>query len=105
MYPHFKCIFRSFLITGMVAYHRHSTVRCEMKRLYVRPDFRGHKIGEQLILQILCHAKAAGYHEIVLDTILPFQAAIHLYRKFGFQECEPYYSNPMDDVLYMKKEW
>ncbi len=40
---------------------------------------------------------------MVLDTIEPLKAAIHLYKKFGFKECEPYYNNPMNDVIYMKK--
>lgn len=50
------------------------------------------------------HAQTSGYIEMVLDTIEPLQAAIHLYKKHGFTECEPYYHNPMDDVIYMRKE-
>ena len=50
------------------------------------------------------HAKASGYKEMVLDTIEPLKAAIYLYKKHGFVECEPYYHNPMDDVIYMRKE-
>lgn len=91
-------------VIGMVAYRRHSDTRCEMKRLYVTPDFRGERLGEKLISAILEHAKKAGYKEMVLDTIVPFQSAIHLYKKFKFKECEPYYYNPMDDAIYMKKE-
>lgn len=53
---------------------------------------------------LLERAGDAGYAEMVLDTLEPFQAAIHLYKKFGFSECEPYYDNPMDDVIYMKKD-
>lgn len=49
------------------------------------------------------HAKASGYTEMVLDTIEPLQTAIHLYKKYGFIECEPYYHNPMDDVIYMRR--
>ena len=40
---------------------------------------------------------------MVLDTITPLQAAVHLYKKMGFEECEAYYDNPMDDVIYMKR--
>lgn len=91
------------IVHGMVAYHRHSDQRCEMKRLYVRPDTRGEHLGYRLISAIIDHAGKAGYQEMVLDTIKPLHSAIHLYHQFGFQECEPYYDNPMDDVIYMKK--
>jgi len=88
---------------GMAAYHRHSDTRCEMKRLYVRPEARGLHLGDTLVTEILSHAKAAGYTEMVLDTIEPLKTAIHLYEKHGFTRCEPYYNNPMDDVIYMRK--
>lgn len=90
-------------VIGMVAYHKHSDERCEMKRLYVSPECRGMKLGERLVDEIMQHAKKAGFKEMVLDTILPLQTAIHLYKKMGFEECEPYYDNPMDDVIYMKR--
>ena len=83
------------VVLGMVAYYQHSDTRCEMKR---------HALGDRLIESIMDHAKTSGYKEMVLDTIEPLQAAIHLYKKHGFTECEPYYHNPMDDVIYMSKE-
>lgn len=91
-------------ILGMVAYHRHSDTRCEMKRLYVRPSARGMHLGDTLVTEILAHAQRAGYREIVLDTIAPLKAAISLYKKHGFEECKAYYNNPMDDVIYMCKK-
>ncbi len=90
-------------VIGMIAYHRHSAIRCEMKRLYVKPQYRGMKLGEQLIQKIMELAKQSGYTEMVLDTLLPLKAAIYLYQKMGFQQCEPYYNNPMNDVIYFKK--
>ena len=90
-------------VIGMVAYHKHSDERCEMKRLYVSPECRGMKLGEKLVDEIKKKKKNAGFKEMVLDTIVPLQAAIHLYNKMGFEECEPYYYNPMDDVIYMKR--
>lgn len=78
-----------------------------MKRLYVKPKYRENKLGKKLVLEILEYAKKAGYKEMVLDTIIPLQVAIQLYKKVGFVEREAYreayYHNPMDDVLYFKK--
>lgn len=91
-------------VLGMVAYHRHSDIRCEMKRLYVRPEARGLHLGNALVTAIIIHAKDAGYQEMVLDTIIPLKATISLYKKHGFEECEAYYLNPMKDVIYMRKQ-
>ena len=91
-------------VVGMVAYHRHSAERCEMKRLYVRPQARGARLGERLVGEIIRRARKAGYREMVLDTIAPLTSAIAIYRQAGFTECEPYYSNPMDDVIYLSKK-
>ena len=90
-------------VVGMIAYHKHSVTRCEMKRLYVKPKYRGMKLGEQLIQKLIELAIQSGYTEMVLDTLLPLQSAIYLYQKLGFQQCEPYYNNPMNDVIYFKK--
>ncbi|MGI6721845.1 MAG: GNAT family N-acetyltransferase [Anaerovoracaceae bacterium] len=90
-------------VIGMVAYHRHSSTRCEMKRLYVKPAARGLHLGETLVRAIISHAKSAGYEEMVLDTIAPLESAIHLYEKCGFTACRPYYENPMEDVLYFHR--
>ncbi len=60
-------------------------------------------LGRTLMDEILSRAKAVGFSEIVLDTLSPMQTAIGLYRKYGFAECEPYYGNPLPDVLYFKK--
>lgn len=90
-------------VLGMVAYHRHSEARCEMKRLYVKPDARGLHLGDLLVQEIIERARLCGYQEMVLDTLVPMKAAVHLYEKYGFEECEPYYDNPMPDVIYMIK--
>lgn len=91
-------------VLGMVAYHRLTSKRCEMKRLYLTPNARGRHLGERLVETIIEHAKASGYEEMVLDTIKPLKAAVSLYRKLGFEECEAYYDNPMEDVIYMRKK-
>ena len=65
--------------------------------------FRSQGIGQKLVETILLLAKDDGYSCMVLDTIEPLQSAIRLYKRLGFQEMEPYYDNPMEDVIYMKK--
>ena len=90
-------------VLGMVAYRKLNDDRCEMKRLFVKPEARGLHLGEQLVKEIISHAAATGYKEMVLDTIEPLKAAIALYKKYGFEECAAYYFNPMDDVIYMRK--
>ncbi|SFK30784.1 GNAT family N-acetyltransferase [Succinivibrio dextrinosolvens] len=91
-------------VLGMVVYHRLTSKRCEMKRLYLTPNARGRHLGERLVETIIDHAKASGNEEMVLDTIKPLKAAVSLYRKLGFEECEAYYDNPMEDVIYMRKK-
>ncbi|MBQ7746450.1 MAG: GNAT family N-acetyltransferase [Spirochaetia bacterium] len=93
------------IVLGMVAYHRHTDTKCEMKRLYVKTEARGLHLGDLLVNAIIEHAKAAGFKEMVLDTIEPLKTAISLYKKYGFEECEAYYDNPMPDVIYMKKSF
>jgi len=90
-------------VLGMVAYHRHSDARCEMKRMFVYPQYREKGIGAQLAGEIVQRAKLAGYTEMVLDTLVPLKPAIALYKRMGFEECEAYYHNPLPDVIYMRK--
>lgn len=80
------------------------TGSCEMKRLFVRPAFRKHKIGEALVIEILQQAKQLGYSKMKLDTLERLQAAIHLYKKHGFIVTTAYYENPLTEVVYMEKQ-
>ncbi|WP_249029575.1 GNAT family N-acetyltransferase [Tannockella kyphosi] len=91
-------------VIGCVAYQVLSNERCEMKRLFVKKEYRNEKIGALLVETIISKAIKEGYHEMVLDTIEPLQSAIHLYHSYGFMETTGYYDNPMDDVIYMMKE-
>ena len=77
---------------------------CEMKRLFVRPDFRKHGYGKVLTEYIIKIAEKKNYKTMVLDTLKELKPAINLYKKFGFREIEPYYENPLKGVIYMSKE-
>jgi GNAT superfamily N-acetyltransferase len=74
---------------------------CEMKRLYVRPGFRGGKLGRELAERVLSEAHALGYRRLRLDTHPPtMQAAVRMYRKLGFQEVSQ--AEPVEGLLYME---
>ena len=73
-----------------------------MKRLYVRPKFRGRAIGSQLIQQIIQDAKVIGYSHMRLDTLPFLKSAIKMYQKFGFYETESYNNSPMSNSIFMR---
>ena len=76
---------------------------CEMKRLYVRPGFRGGKLGRELVERVLEEARRLGYASMRLDSYVPMmEAAIRMYRKFGFREVAPDPLKPIDDLIYME---
>jgi ribosomal protein S18 acetylase RimI-like enzyme len=76
---------------------------CEMKRLFVRNEYRNKGIGDELINELLKEATKKGYQKMVLDTLERLQPARRLYIKYGFVNTSPYYENPLADVVYMEK--
>lgn len=76
---------------------------CEMKRLYLRENARGHGIGKILVDFAISEARQIGYKAMRLDTFPPkMENAMKLYESRGFMSIEPYYANPHDDVLFME---
>ncbi len=74
-----------------------------MKRLYLRPQFRGKGIGLALADRIISEARQIGYQRMRLDTVEPvMKDAVEMYRKLGFREIAPYRTNPIAGALYME---
>jgi ribosomal protein S18 acetylase RimI-like enzyme len=72
-----------------------------MKRLYVRPAFRGSGIARDLATSVIADARQAGISRVVLDTLGSMHAARALYTGLGFRPIPPYYENPLPDVVYL----
>ena len=90
-------------LAGCVALRGIDEGVCEMKRLFLREQFRGRGLGRQLIHTIIREAGQIGYQRMRLDTLPPkMNDAIALYRSYGFKEIESYYDNPVPGAIFME---
>lgn len=90
-------------VAGCVALHKLEDGICEMKRLYLRPQFRGKGLGRAIADYIIAQAREIGYQRMRLDTVEPvMKDAVAMYRRIGFRETAPYCKNPIAGALYME---
>lgn len=87
---------------GCVGLRKTVDAICEMKRMYVRPNYRGKGIGKHLAITVIEEARKIGYKAMRLDTIATMKEAISLYRSLGFKEIPPYRYNPIEGAIYME---
>lgn len=90
------------IVIGCVGLRKFEPDICEMKRLYVRKEFRGKGYGRSLAQQVIDEAKLIGYKHMRLDTVPWMTEAISLYRALGFYEIPPYRFNPIAGALYFE---
>jgi ribosomal protein S18 acetylase RimI-like enzyme len=96
-------VYDNELPVACAAYRKIGEDICELKRMYIKPDYRGKGIGQE-IMNILCtRSKLNGYRLMRLDTLDTMTPAIKLYSNNGFYTIEAYYHNPNEGVVYMEK--
>jgi putative acetyltransferase len=87
---------------GCAAMRQFDTTRCEAKRLYVRPRFRGLGLGRALMDWLIAESRAAGYAEMLGDTMPVMAQALEMYARMGFERTGPYSSKPTDGAIYLR---
>jgi putative acetyltransferase len=91
-------------VAGCVALRPLEAGTCEMKRLYVRPEFRKFGVGRKLAERIIQEAVHLGYKTIRLDSLPSMVAARTLYQRLGFREIAPYQTNPIEGAVFLELE-
>jgi putative acetyltransferase len=90
-------------LAGCVALHKLDPGICEMKRLYLRPPFRGKGLGRVIAERMIAEARLIGYESMRLDTVEPvMRDAVAMYRRLGFKEIAPYCANPIAGAMYLE---
>ena len=89
-------------LAGCVGMKPSDETHAELKRLYVRPEFRGCNLGEQLVRRIMDDARGEGYAFLRLDTLPGLKSALKLYRRLGFYEVAPYYDCLVPGTIFME---
>jgi putative acetyltransferase len=89
------------LAIGCGAFRRVDSEICEMKRVYIRPTERGHRLGEQVVRGLMDCARQNGYQRMCLDVLADFESARYLYERLGFKPCDPVSFNPIPGTYFL----
>ena len=89
-------------LAGCVGMKPSDETHAELKRLFVRPEFRGNNLGERMVRRIMDDAREEGYAFLRLDTLPGLKSALKLYRRLGFYEVEPYYNCLVPGTIFME---
>ncbi len=89
-------------VAGTVALARNDEDYCEIKRLYLRPEYRGMHISGKLVEKVIGDAREIGYRHMRLDTFPFMEAAIRLYESYGFRFIDRYNDNPAESAIFMQ---
>ena len=89
-------------VIGCVGLRDSGGGKCEMKRMYIQPEYRGSGLGRALGERLISEARDIGYTHMRLDTIPAMKAAVSLYMSLGFKEIEPYRFNPFKEAMFME---
>ncbi len=103
--PPYGCLLLAYLDNkpiGCVAFRKLEDDKCEMKRMYVKPQYRNKGVGRTLAEKIIEKAKSAGYKKMRLDTASTMKEALSLYRSLGFKEIQPYIHNPIKGTIFLE---
>ena len=92
------------VLCGCIALRKLDGESCELKRFYIKPEFRGKGLGRIFVEKIIDDAREIGYKAMYLDTLPFLDTAIGLYKKMGFEEIESYNGSPMEGLVYLKLE-
>ena len=87
---------------GMIALRPAGDTICEMKRLYVKPEFRGLKIGRALVERMFEEAKSMSYTHVQLDTLKDMHYARNIYKSLGFYEIAPHGNHPEECTHFLE---
>jgi len=93
------------IVVGCVALRDNGAGKGELKRMYVESSFRGGGVGRLLLDAAERGAKERGYRMLVLDTLRRLPSALSLYKRNGFKETGPYCHNPIEDAVFLQKEF